>query len=43
MINESIFTFLVEDKIFKDVYKICLELEKSIANEMINSNDNKYI
>lgn len=41
MTSESIFSFLSEDKIFKDVYKTCLELEKAIANEMIDSAFNR--
>ena len=41
MTSESIFNFLGEDKIFKDVYKTCLELEKAIANEMIDSAFNR--
>ena len=41
MSNESVFSFLREDKIFKDVYKTCLELEKAIANEMIDSAFNR--
>lgn len=41
MANESIFSFLKQEKIFKDVYKTCLELEKAIANEMIDSAFNR--
>ena len=41
MSAESIFSFLREDKIFRDVYKTCLELEKAIANEMIDSSFNR--
>ena len=37
MANESIFSFLSEDSIFKDVHQTCLELEKAIANEMYDS------
>lgn len=37
MVNESIFSFLKQDSIFKNVHKTCLELEKAIANEMYDS------
>lgn len=36
MSTESIFSFLLKNKYFKNVHKKCLELEKAIANEMFD-------
>ena len=41
MSTESIFSFLLKNKYFKNVHKICLDLEKEIVNELFDSTLNK--